>query len=187
MEKEPEFNPTPKPRRSWQKGDGGHDVTFTFSAQIFVRPFGYDMAKLKNPPYELHPWVRDVVEPKDGSTPSQQEYWPNPYRPEIWDCTTGRMLRIQNASPPFMRKGDIVWVSFHVEIIIGKKTWAPQFVPRHFIRVGAVPSELVDSPNDIQAEECEPQYEIQEGQAVVIGECQDPLVGVIPLDICSAT
>lgn len=159
-----------KPRRGWQRGDSPREVTFTYTAQVFVRPFGYDMEKLKNPPYDLHPWVRDVVVPKNQSAVAQ-DFYANPFRPEIWDCRTGVMTRIKNASPPFLQKGDIVWISFHVEFIIGANTWVPQFTPRHIIRVADMPSLLIDALTTVEegkGGEPEPDYSIEEGATIVI-------------------
>ena len=118
------------------------------------------MAKLQSPPYVLHPWVQEVVQPKAG----KQDYYANPYRPEIWDCTTGTMIRIDKATPSSLQKGDIVWMSFYVEFIIGQQTWATQLTPRHLIRVGTIPSILIDTTDEGDAApEQEPDYAIKEG------------------------
>ena len=164
--KETAFNKSCKPRRNWQKGDNGYDDTFTFSAQVFVRPYAYDVNRLKNPPYPLHPWVREVVQPTSG----KQEYYANPYRPEVWDCSTGTMTRIDKANPPSLQKGDIVWMSFHVEFIIGMQTWSTQLTPRHIIRVGRMPGVLLTNMADGNAvNEQEPDYTIQEGATIQMG------------------
>lgn len=127
---------------------------------MFVRSFNQDTSKLNNPPYPLHPWVKDVVQPKAG----KQDYYANPHRPEIWDCTTGTMIRIKNADPPSLRRGDIVWISFHVEFIIGGNSWSTQLTPRHIIRVSTIPAILITPEDEVpKAPEQEPDYSIKEG------------------------
>ncbi|KAI1783927.1 hypothetical protein LXA43DRAFT_902658 [Ganoderma leucocontextum] len=165
VQKNSEFNKVCRPRRNWQRGDSGYNATFTLSAQMFVRPYGYNLQKLQHPSYVVHPRVRDAVKPSGTGKP---EFYPNPYRPESWDCTNGRMTRIANASPPFLQPGDIVWMSFFVEFIIGTNSWATQFTPRHFIRVATIPAMLI--PVSTGDNDKEPEFTIEEGAPIVLCE-----------------
>ena len=131
------FNKSSKGRRSWQRSDGPYKRTFTLSASIFVRPYNYNLSQLLHPPYKLHPWIAEAVAPDEKG--QQPEYYPNPHRPEVFDCVTGTLKKIGDTEISPLKTGDIVWISFSVEFVITKDHWYPSFVPKDIIRVSAVP------------------------------------------------
>lgn len=137
------FNRTCKKRRPWQDGTGNLG-TYVFSSNLVVRRAGVDAEKLANFPYEVHPWIQQATKENPG-------YVANPHRPRIFDLVNGELRDIKDCSPPYLAKGDIVWISFAVELLIGA-SWASTFIPYEIVRVGKVSSELIGAePNTANA------------------------------------
>ncbi|KAH9854467.1 hypothetical protein C2E23DRAFT_726756, partial [Lenzites betulinus] len=133
---QPNFNRGRKSRRKWQEGEGSFDSTYIFVAPLFVRR-GTPAAK-REPfiSYELHPWIREV-------SASGKQFCANPDRPQVFEVVDGTLQDIAKGSRPELKYGDLVWMSFMVEFIVGANAWNPNFVPVEIIRVGSVATELV--------------------------------------------
>ena len=129
------FNEHNKPRRTWQ--DGSKDQTsFILSSQMFVKRTIFTRKQEKTINFPLHQWVRDAT--KEGSP-----YCPNPTKPVVLFPRNGQLRPIEESSVPVLKLGDLVWFTFHVEFFIGTQSWGTTFIPREFVRVGRVSSELL--------------------------------------------
>ncbi|KAI0735614.1 hypothetical protein C8Q76DRAFT_610480, partial [Earliella scabrosa] len=159
----PSFNRANKDRRRWQTGEPPYNTRFSFSAQLFMRK--PTVATAQPPPvvsYELHPWIRQAVERSD--------WMPNPYRPRLFACTSGQLQDISEATPPYIKRDDIVWIAFRIHIIIGADSWMPAFIPLEIIRVDTVPAALASSSDFGYAPEIQPvERTLIAGRTFVIG------------------
>ncbi|KAI9057284.1 hypothetical protein FKP32DRAFT_1536209, partial [Trametes sanguinea] len=128
------FNRTRKPRRKWQEGEGSFDATYILAAQVFTRRSMY--SKERSVKYQLHPWIKAVTGPG-------QQYYANPDRPNIFEAVAGQLRDIVDCHPSTLQFGDLVWISFYVEFIVGSNAWNPNFTPVEIVRVGTVAPDLV--------------------------------------------
>lgn len=89
------------------------------------------------------------------------------------------MENIEKGAQPELRYGDLVWISFTVEFIIGAVAWNPTFIPVEVIRVGNVATELVghrSTPEPAQGAGDAPpvrRQRLQAGQACLLSTLQD--------------
>ncbi|KAI0716618.1 hypothetical protein C8Q76DRAFT_616577, partial [Earliella scabrosa] len=161
----PGFNKGNKPRREWQQGGEGYGQSFVFSSQLFVKSWKRTRNGSGELPYDLHPWIAEAI--------ADTDWRPNPDRPSIFDCVDGRLVSINEAQPPYLKRYDLVWISFFVQFIVGQNAWSPTFTPLEIIRVGTVPEELIDVQDTESAyvEEVEPKRRLKAGDTFVFGEC----------------
>ncbi|EIW53402.1 uncharacterized protein TRAVEDRAFT_23774 [Trametes versicolor FP-101664 SS1] len=138
------FNKAQKQRRSWQDGSGADkpNSSFVFNSQIFVKRNATTKYREAQIEYELHPWIKKVT-----SVPGC-EYFANPDRPALFELHQGTLRNIKECSPPYIKKGDLVWLSFSAEYIIGGEAWSTTFVPYEIIRVGTLSADLVGDAFD---------------------------------------
>ncbi|KAI0349030.1 hypothetical protein OH77DRAFT_1594448 [Trametes cingulata] len=131
------FNAGKKPRRTWQDStrDGPKDL-YIMSAQIFCRRTRYSGRKEASVAYALHPWIAAIVK-KPGSV-----YYANPDRPVVLEAAGNELRDITDTSPPYVKAGYLVWISFFVEFIIGTTHWFTTFTPCEIVRVGTVAPDL---------------------------------------------
>ncbi|KAI0713868.1 hypothetical protein C8Q76DRAFT_619845, partial [Earliella scabrosa] len=127
------FNKANKPRRNWQLGREPYTRSFTFTSQIFQKVNKNTGGNLSEP-YRLHPWVANIAKSSD--------WMPNPERPGVYDLTNSKLLDILDANPPYIRRDDLVWMSFRIRVIFGSDSWFPAFIPVDVVRVDVVPSPL---------------------------------------------
>ncbi|KAI9065672.1 hypothetical protein FKP32DRAFT_1565896, partial [Trametes sanguinea] len=159
------FNRGRKPRRKWQEGEGSYDSTYIFAAQVFLRRGPYSWKKERTIPYELHPWIRAATGP-------QSQYFANPDRPSLFEAVNGALQNIADCSPPHLQYGDLVWISFFVEFIVGGTSWNPTFVPVEIVRVGRVAPEVVGGSSTFRGGEDTPppRQRLQVGQSFILSE-----------------
>lgn len=107
------------------------------SAQIFSKRSRFTTKREAAVAYPLHPWIAEAT--KKPST-----YYANPDKPKIFRVVNGSLLDITDAgSPPYLKTGDFVWLSFSFECIIGTSSWATSITPCEIVHVGTVSPELV--------------------------------------------
>ncbi|KAH9848706.1 hypothetical protein C2E23DRAFT_738930 [Lenzites betulinus] len=138
------FNKAQKKRRPWQDGTTAEkpNSMFVFNSQVFVKRNQATKHREAHIPYELHDWIKAVTVDSPRS-----EYFANPDRPALLEPQQGQLCSIKKSSPPAMQKGDLVWMSFSVQFIIGSDTWSTTFVPYEIVRVGTVAQDLVGEPD----------------------------------------
>ncbi|KAI0324875.1 hypothetical protein GY45DRAFT_1262015 [Cubamyces sp. BRFM 1775] len=164
----PGFNLGQKKRRTWQDGSTADkpNSSFVFSSQIFVRRNSATKHREERISYDLHPWIAAATGPRS-------DYFANPDRPMLYEIHQGELRDIKECSPPYLKKGDLVWVSFTVEFIIGNDAWSMVFVPYEIVRVGSVSLDLVgdtgersvNAPVDIT-----PNLRLQAGMKIALRE-----------------
>ncbi|KAI9057439.1 hypothetical protein FKP32DRAFT_1541826, partial [Trametes sanguinea] len=133
---QPEFNKGRKPRRRWQEGGGSFDATYIFTAPVFARraPQRRVERRIK---YEIPSPIRLATE--NPKVP----YCANPDRPQIFEAVDGSLRDIASCDPAELQYGDMVWISFFVEFIVGTNAWNTNFVPVEIVRVATVSPDLV--------------------------------------------
>ncbi|KAH9854422.1 hypothetical protein C2E23DRAFT_713065, partial [Lenzites betulinus] len=129
------FNRTGKKRRPWQDS-ATPTSSFVMSSQIFTRRPGGSARKDVQVPYTVHPWIQEAVK-KDPN------YMPNPARPKMFELSEGALVAIKDCDPPYIAKGDVVWISFAVEFIVGASSWSTTFIPYEIVRVGTAAADLL--------------------------------------------
>lgn len=83
------------------------------SAQIFSKRSRYSGKREASIKYPLHPWITEA-------TKKPSVYYANPDRPKIFQAVHGALQNItESGQPPYLKTGDLVWLSFSVEFIIG--------------------------------------------------------------------
>ncbi|OJT09727.1 hypothetical protein TRAPUB_13795 [Trametes pubescens] len=137
-----DFNRANRKRRQWQLGLGNYDNTYIFSAPMFARRAAYPRSAQHSVEYQVHPWLAAATEDPDGA------FFPHPERPRILEAAHGEFHNISGCVPPMLQRGDLVWISFYVEFIIGGHSWNPNFVPVEIVRVGTVASHLVGASDE---------------------------------------
>ena len=85
-------------------------------------------------PYEPHPWIADAVRSSD--------WLPNPDRPACYEFSNSKLVSILEGDPPYLRRDDLVWLSFRVHIVFGNESWWPVFIPVDVVRVDVIPGAL---------------------------------------------
>ncbi|KAI9063712.1 hypothetical protein FKP32DRAFT_1571416 [Trametes sanguinea] len=133
------FNRSKKPRRPWQDGSENNTSVYIMGSQIFFKRTKSTSRREASVKYKLHPWIEKAAK--------QSAWFPNPDRPIVLEPCNGVLRDINDSVPPYLRTGDLVWISFFVEFVIGINHWSTTFSPREIIRVGTVSSDLVgDQP-----------------------------------------
>ncbi|OJT14310.1 hypothetical protein TRAPUB_9171 [Trametes pubescens] len=137
VKSQPGFNRLNKPRRKWQEGEGSFDSSYIFVAPMFLRR-GLPSTAHKEQAigYPLHPWIAAATAPG-------KPFFANPDRPVVFEVVDGTLKDINECTPPALQYGDLVWISFVVEFIVGGAAWNPNFIPVEIVRVGSVSRELV--------------------------------------------
>ena len=125
-----QFNTAQKPRRAWQ---GERDESANRRYLLNIRMF-FQKGKGGAPPlpYEPHPLVQKALE--DNPT-----WYANPERPKPFSMEGKKLVDLKDATEPTFRRGDVVWMTFSVQLILGAKAWWTELVPKCFVRVGRVP------------------------------------------------
>ncbi|KAI9065720.1 hypothetical protein FKP32DRAFT_1567363 [Trametes sanguinea] len=162
------FNRGQKSRRAWQDGSTADNANsgYMFTSQIFVRRNDSSRAHEMRTPYKLHDWIKAVTGP--GS-----QYIPNPDRPSLFELCDGELRDIKACNPPYLKSGDLVWISFGVEFIIGADLWSTTFTPFEIIRVATVsPEVLGDSGDRAPLSGPAPQPRLQVGMKIQLSKCE---------------
>ncbi|KAI9058544.1 hypothetical protein FKP32DRAFT_1582114, partial [Trametes sanguinea] len=160
------FNRTRKPRRKWQEGGGSFDTTYIFTAPVFARRGPWH--KERRIPYDVPSPIRKATE--NPKVP----FYANPDRPQIFEAINGSLHDIATCDPPALQYGDLVWISFAVEFIVGSTAWHPNFTPVEIVRVGTVAPHLVGSNaalegvNGRPVPSMDPRQRLQVGQAFTL-------------------
>ncbi|KAI0359247.1 hypothetical protein OH77DRAFT_1374941, partial [Trametes cingulata] len=128
------FNRSKKTRRSWQNGSNTNSP-YVLSSQMFLKRTQFTSRKEASVSYPLHPWIANAAK--------NTSYFPNPDRPAVFEPLGSRLCDIKDCNPPYLRTGDLVWISFFVEFIIGMNNWSTTFTLYEFVRVGTVSPDLV--------------------------------------------
>ncbi|KAF7798113.1 hypothetical protein EIP86_009328 [Pleurotus ostreatoroseus] len=125
-----QFNTAQKPRRAWQ-GERDESANRRYLLNI---PMFFQKGKGGAPPlpYEPHPLVQKALE--DNPT-----WYANPERPKPFSMEGKKLVDLKDATEPTFRRGDVVWMTFSVQLILGAKAWWTELVPKCFVRVGRVP------------------------------------------------
>ncbi len=107
------------------------------SAQIFSRRSRFTTKREASIAYPLHPWIAEA-------TKKPSAYYANPDKPKIFRVVNDSLLNISDAgTPPYLKTGDLVWLSFTDEFINGAISWATTMTPCEIVHVGTVSPELV--------------------------------------------
>ncbi|KAI9061994.1 hypothetical protein FKP32DRAFT_1574797 [Trametes sanguinea] len=154
------FNKAKKPRRAWQDGNGDYMSTFVMSSQVFVRRTRLTSHREKDIDYELHPWIAEVTKGKGA-------YFANPDKPKLFELRGDELQPIDECTPPYLRKGDLVWISFSVEFIPGSDAWSTTFVPYEIVRVGAISQDFMGGSTELAA----PRRQLKVGLKIVRSTC----------------
>ncbi|KAI0702106.1 hypothetical protein C8Q76DRAFT_633237 [Earliella scabrosa] len=136
VKQDSDFNEHGKDRRDWQSGKEGDDSSFILTSQIFCKRTPYTRAKEASLSYPLHEWIAQA-------TRKGMEYYANPDRPSIFEPANGELRNIRECEPPYLKVGDMVWMSFTVEFFIGSKYWSTNFIPYEIVRIGKVSTDLL--------------------------------------------
>lgn len=96
---------------------------------MFVKKTNHNEHLISKPPYPLHTWVSTALERTD-------KWVPNPERPRLLAYEDGQLKSIVNSDPPYLERGDVVWISYAVTFGIHYLNWGPDFCPFDVIRVG---------------------------------------------------
>ncbi|KAH9895265.1 hypothetical protein C8Q73DRAFT_645035 [Cubamyces lactineus] len=158
------FNPHKKTRRPWQDGADRSGV-YVFSSQMFFKRTKYTSRKEASIRYTLHPWIADAV----AKTP----YFANPDRPSLFELHAGKLVDLHDCDTPHLKTGDLVWIGFYVEFIIGLNHWSTTFTPYEIVRVATVAPSLVGDGQYFDDGMDTPRQRLQAGDAIPIGEYLD--------------
>ncbi|KAI9061808.1 hypothetical protein FKP32DRAFT_1575055, partial [Trametes sanguinea] len=160
VQSKPTFNLSKKDRRAWQNGSEEYTSTYIFSSQVFIRRNRMNAHRAAEVDYPLHPWITEVTKGKSG-------YFPNPDKPKIFELCNDELRAISECDPPYLRKGDLVWMSFSAIFTIGTETWSTTFVPYEIVRVGAMSADLF---NGSHSEDPAPRPQLKVGQKISKGQ-----------------
>ncbi|KAI9056624.1 hypothetical protein FKP32DRAFT_1585545, partial [Trametes sanguinea] len=132
------FNKAQKSRRTWQDGSTANNTNsvYTFMSQVFIKRTPTTRHRERLISFELHDWIKQATGPNSS-------YFANPDRPMLFELRDGELHDIKTCDPPYLRTGDLLWISFGVEFIIGADIWSSTFVPYEIVRVGTVSPDLV--------------------------------------------
>ncbi|KAI0661157.1 hypothetical protein C8Q70DRAFT_911754 [Cubamyces menziesii] len=163
----PGFNKAQKNRRTWQDGSvaDGPASSYVFTSQVFMKRAPTTQHREADISYQLHDWIKAATGPKSS-------YFANPDRPEVFDLCEGELRSIKAATPPYLRGGDLVWISFSVEFVIGLDLWHTSLVPLEIIRVALLSSDLVGGAGTryLAASELAPRPRLQVGMKVQLSK-----------------
>lgn len=157
----PGFNKSRKLRRSWQDGNDPNITVYVMSAQMFIKRTKFTAKRELSIQYPLHPWISAAAQ----SSP----YFPNPNRPAFLEPSNGVLVDMASCNPGHIRTGDLVWVSFSVEYIIGMNNWSATFTPLDIVRVASVSPDLVGDRQGVDNDDDEPRIRLVPGQQVFMG------------------
>ncbi|KAI9069261.1 hypothetical protein FKP32DRAFT_1560176, partial [Trametes sanguinea] len=161
------FNKGQKNRRTWQDGSTANqpNSAFAFTSRVFVRRTSSTRHLEAQIKFPLHEWIKDATGPNSA-------YFANPDRPTVFELRDGELHDIKQCDPPFLKSGDLIWISFGVEFIIGTDLWSTSFVPFEIIRVASVSPDLIgdSSERSLVTEDAAPRPRLQVGMKVSISE-----------------
>ncbi|KAI0328307.1 hypothetical protein GY45DRAFT_1255183 [Cubamyces sp. BRFM 1775] len=157
------FNRSHKPRRPWQDGNEAYSHVYVLSAQMFFKRTRYTSRKEASVSYTLHPWIEEVR--------SKTPYFPNPDRPRLFEPHGNVLRALEESELPHLKTGDLVWISFYVEFIIGVNNWSTTFTPCEVVRVGRVAADLVGDMTPTEDGEDEPRGMLKAGDKFSFGMC----------------
>ena len=136
FQEHPEFNKGKTPRRTWQPSSGTYQTRYVASSMLFDKPWKHRGLQPEALAYPLHPWIKRAV--------GDWKAWiPNPLRPQVLVMNGNELVNLSQAQRPTMSRGDMVWLSFVVQVYFNESSWGPTFVPLDIIRVGTAPPELI--------------------------------------------
>lgn len=140
----PKFNKGGRPRRDFQSGRSeAYMHTFQLSSQMFRLRTAYNEKEQHAPlSFVPHEWLQQAVSRRNC------DWYINPERPQLFEMVDGIALDLKDCHPRYLRKGDLVCISFRINFILGKFFWDTAFVPLEIVRVGAAPTILTVRPND---------------------------------------
>lgn len=133
------------------------------SSNLVVRRATVSPEVLAQFPYDIHPWIK-------AATKDNPNYVANPNRPRMFELVQGTLRDIKDCDPPHLSKGDLVWVSFSVEFLIGGQAWSTNFIPYEIVRVGTVSLGLIGGEQNISNVPTAPQRGLQVGLRVPMSE-----------------
>ncbi|KAF8871651.1 hypothetical protein CPB84DRAFT_1621855, partial [Gymnopilus junonius] len=119
-----DFNRSGRERSRWQ--DGSDRRSYTISSKLFVRK----STKVAKPDFTPHEWLTRGVQAQ-----KRMEYVINPERPLYYDLVDNSLVKLDNAEPPYYRRGDIVWFVFKLTFFVARENWSSEIVPLEFVRV----------------------------------------------------
>ncbi|KAI0350510.1 hypothetical protein OH77DRAFT_1430978, partial [Trametes cingulata] len=156
------FNRSKKQRRAWQNGSDAKQTVYVLSSQMFFKRTPFTSRKEASISYPLHPWIEEAMK----NTP----YFANPDRPSILELQGDQLVDITKCDPPALAPGDLVWISFSVEFVIGVNFWNTTFTPYEIIRIGTVTPDVVGmAPAPTEPEEPR-RRGIKAGDKVIMAE-----------------
>ncbi|KAI0352255.1 hypothetical protein OH77DRAFT_811174 [Trametes cingulata] len=157
------FNRTGKKRRTWQDGTS-YSSSYIMSSAIFVRRSNAKSQDIAKFPYELHPSIKKALD-------ANPAYIANPNRPRMFELHAGQLRDIKESHPPYIAKGDLVWISFAVEFVIGGAAWNTTFIPYEIVRVGTLSADLMAGGQQTEGtSNTAPQQGLQAGLRVSIAD-----------------
>lgn len=127
---------------------------------MFIRRSARTLKRERGLEYELHPWIAEATSPGKA-------FFANPDRPRVFALVGGALCNIGHCTPPALQYGDLVWISFTVEFIVGTHAWNPNFTPVEIIRVGSVIPELV-GVEGLTGDASPPRQRLQAGQTFAL-------------------
>ena len=114
--------------------------------------------------YPLHDWIAQA-------TRRGMDYFPNPDRPSIFEPAGNELRDISQCEPPYLKVGDMVWISFSVEFFIGSKYWSTNLIPYEIVRVARVSTDLLGEIRSLDlGEEEAPRERLEAGLKFTPGE-----------------
>lgn len=145
------FNLGNQPRNPWQR-DTDDLRQFRMTSPIFTKKTPFNSAD--DPlPYEIHLWVKKGLAECDGD---EKDAWvPNPKRPVVLAYENNELISLQDSVNGNLQEGDIIWMSFTIGFVFGRKDWKLEIRPMDLIRVGR-PQDVVHirgsiiAPQDVQ-------------------------------------
>lgn len=158
------FNKLGKSRRPWQNSNNPQP-NYVMNSNIFVRQSAVSEEKKANFPYTLHPSIAQAIK-------ANPAYMANPDRPRIFELVKGRLTAIQRCNPPYLARGDLLWLSFSAEFVIGGGAWTTTFIPYEIVRVGSVSPNLIGGASTTSGSTfyTAPKQGLQEGLIVLPGK-----------------
>ena len=130
---------------------------------LFDKPWKHPGFTPERITYPLHPWIKNAV----GNF---RTWIPNPLRPQILVTHGNELVNLSQAPRSEMSRGDLVWLSFIVQVYFTDSSWGPTFIPVDIIRVGSIPAELVGKREGTLANSniVQPERKLKAGQTVVL-------------------
>ncbi|KAI0358765.1 hypothetical protein OH77DRAFT_1396697, partial [Trametes cingulata] len=158
METHPAFNMTGKDHYAWQNGESS-TATYVLSVQVFMKRTKFTAQMEEKIPYLVHDWIVKSTE--------KMAWFANPDKPRIFEPQGSKLRDITEADLPYVKTGNLVWMSFYAEFIIGLNYWSTTFTPVDIIRVGTVAPHLVGNGYKA-AEDIVPRQALNVGDVVCL-------------------